>query len=281
VRVDQEHKKTGSGQSAQGVPEQNDENRFVTCDYCDAELELSDEELAQGWYVCPECDELSHLDEPAASSAAEKPPLEPSAAQSQGRDSDADWVQLKTAAGPEEAALEVAYLHANGVEAFAQQGAGQAFGVTLGLVGTSHVMVRKDQLELARSIIESEAQVSPDEDQPADDSLSGISKAAMGPAALALNPIGAGLAIGAAQLVGRRDAEDQAFVVECAQCGVELELSDQEVAQGYFICPECQQLIELSDYVVCPVCQSQLALDNEERVQGWYRCPECDQVTNL
>jgi predicted RNA-binding Zn-ribbon protein involved in translation (DUF1610 family) len=327
-----------------GLSEEDSEIRLVTCDYCEAELELSDEELAQGWYVCPECDQLSHLgetgggaydvpqaEEPAPRGASQRPPevvecglcgetvtlsarqskqgwficphchglgqlddfvtclscgaqLELSEeewdqgwyrcpecdqvtqlAESAGEEvetpdpdfnhpePDAEWVQLKTAVGPEEAALEVAFLRANGVDAFTwQQGAGHAFGLTVGMLGASHIMVREDQLELARSIIESEEEESLEEEHPADDAL-----------------------------LGRQHADEEAYLVECAQCGTPLELSDEEVAQGHFICPECGWLIQLSNYVVCPVCQTPLTLDEAEQEQGWYRCPECDQVTQL
>ncbi|MGD8586536.1 MAG: hypothetical protein PVJ75_14390 [Chloroflexota bacterium] len=249
---------------------------FVTCLSCGSKLELAEEEWDQEWYRCPECDQVTHLVD-SAEEEAEAPA--PDFADQQ---SDADWVQLKTATGPEEAALEVAFLRANGVEAFTwQEGAGHAYGLTVGLLGASHIMVKEDQLELARSIIESQAEASPEADQPTDDTFSETSKAMMGLTAIALNPLGAGMAIGASQLLGRHHADEQANLVDCPQCGTPLELSDEEVAQGHFICPECGGLIQLSNYVICPICQTELVLDEAERKQGWYRCPECDQVTQL
>ena len=41
------------------------------------------------------------------------------------------------------------------------------------------------------------------------------------------------------------------------------------------------QLVLLSDYVICPSCQTPLSVNKDEREQGWYRCPECDQVIQL
>ena len=142
-------------------------------------------------------------------------------------------------------------------------------------------MVREDQVELAHSLLEAEVEGDLEGDQPADDSPSDTSKAVMGLTAIALSPLGAGLAIGVSQLLGRHHTDEQAYLVECAQCGTELELSNQEVAQGHFICPECQWLIQLSAYVICPACQTQLVLDEAEQRQGWYRCPECDHITYL
>jgi hypothetical protein len=260
-------------------------------------LELSEEEWDQGWYRCPECGRVTRLAESAADEgsaaegmpAAEKTPAaEDTPAPKEPEAESAEWVQLKTAIGPEEAALEVAFLRANGVEALTwQQGAGHAMGLTVGPMGASHVMVREDQLELARSIMESEGEADLEGDRPADDEPSDTSKVVMGAAALALNPlgaglaVGAGLAIGASQLLRKRDPDTGKYLVDCSQCGTPLELSDEEVAEGQFICPECQQLVQLSDYVICPNCQTELALDEAEKEQGWFRCPECDQVSHL
>jgi predicted RNA-binding Zn-ribbon protein involved in translation (DUF1610 family) len=189
---------------------------------------------------------------------------------------------LKTATGPEEAALEVAFLRANGVEAFAwQEGAGHAYGLTVGLLGASHVMVREDQLELARSIIESEAEVGLEEGQPADDGLSDTSKAVMGLVAVALNPLGTGLALGASQLLDRQRVDEQADRVECGHCGKIVSLSARQAKQGWFFCSHCHGLGQLEDFVTCPSCGSELELTEEEWDQGWYRCPECDQMTQL
>lgn len=342
-----------------GLTQEGDETRLVTCDYCDAELELSDEELAQGWYVCLECGELSHLgdldidafDAPQAAEAdyrdARPRPREevecghcgesvslstrqtkqrwffcpfchelgqledyitclscgsqlelseeekdqgwyrcPECAQvtrlvEEPEAESAEWVQLKTAAGPEEAALEAAFLRANGVEALTwQQGAGHAYGLTVGMLGASHIMVRQDQLELARSVIESQAEEGLEEDQPAD-SVSDTSKAVMGMAALALSPIGVGLALGASQLLGRHHADEQAYLVECGHCGETVNLSARQTKQGWFFCPHCHGLGQLDDFVTCLSCGSELELIEEEWDQGWYRCPECDQVTEM
>jgi ssDNA-binding Zn-finger/Zn-ribbon topoisomerase 1/predicted RNA-binding protein YlxR (DUF448 family) len=259
---------------------------FVTCLHCGSELELTEEEWQQEWYRCPECD---HVTELVAASGDDietqegKPAVKSPAPDFAGRMGDSDWVQLKTASGPEEAALEVAYLRANGVEAYTwQQGAGRAYGLTLGSLGASHVMVREGQEQLARAILEEEVEGSLDYDE-ADDSLSDASKAAMGLTAVALSPIGAGLAFGISQVLGRHgDDEDQeANRVDCIYCEATVELTDQEIEQGHYICPECQQLVLLSDYVVCPSCQTPLSVSKDEREQGWYRCPECDQVTQL
>ncbi len=245
---------------------------FVTCLSCGSDLELSEEEWDQEWYRCPECDQVTLLVELAGEVAPG-----PAFADLKRK---AEWVQLKTAVGPEDASLEVAFLRANDIDAFAwQQGAGRAYGLTVGPLGVTHIMVREDQLQSAHSLMESKVEV--DQEEASDDSPSDTSRTVMGAAAIALNPLGTGLAIGASRLLDRHKPDEDAALVECPQCGVALELSDQEVAQGYFSCPECQQLVQLDDYVICPVCQTELVLDEAERRQGWYRCPECRQKTRF
>lgn len=142
-------------------------------------------------------------------------------------------------------------------------------------------MVREDQVQLARSILEAEIETDPNLYQADDDQLSDTSKAVLGLTAIAFNPIGTGIAFGISKVIGRRDAAERAYIVECVQCGTALELTDQEVAQGRYTCPECKMLVQLDAYVVCPTCQAQLALDKSELQQGWYRCPDCDQVTKI
>ena len=178
---------------------------WVDCDYCNAELQLGDEEVSQGWYICPECNQLSHLADP--SGEAIDPVL-----QYPARDDDAEWVQLDEVAGAEEASLVVSYLHANGIEAFAwQEGAGRAFGLTIGVLGATHIMVRDDQAQLARSVLEAEVEDGLDGDEPADESLADASKVAMGLLAVTISPIGAGIAFGLAQVLGRRDDDSESI----------------------------------------------------------------------
>ena len=255
------------------------EDWWADCDYCNAEFQLSDEEFSQGWYICPECDRLSHLADASGVSAE-------SVLQIPARDDDAEWVQLVETTGAEEAALLVSYLQANGIEAFAwQEGAGRAFGLTIGVLGASHVMVRDDQVQLARSVLEAEVEDGLDDDELADESLADTSKAAMGLLAVTISPLGTGIAYGLAQVLGRRNDDDdsghQGNLVECAHCKETLELSDQEMTQGWFFCPECQGMGYLGDLVTCLSCGSKLELDETEWAQGWYCCPECDQVTHL
>jgi len=252
------------------------ENQWVECDYCNAGLELSDEELSQGWYSCPECGQLSHLIDDSGGEV--DPVLEYPA-----HEGDAGWVQLAEVAGAEESALVVSYLKANGVEAFSwQEGAGRAFGLSIGALGVSHIMVREGQEEPARLLLEAEVADNLGGEPAAGNPLPDSSKAVMGLTAVAINPLGAGLAFGISQVLGRHDDEGELTnLVECVHCGTALELSEQEVAQGAYTCPECQHTIQLSDYVVCSACESELALNEAEQTQGWYQCPECDQVTQL
>lgn len=169
----------------------DNDRRWTVCDYCSSELALDDVELEQGWYMCPECDQLSHLVEIVGDSPDYSQRVGPEVVadveavedgpKAKPRESDAEWVKLKTATGPEEAALEVSYLRANGIEAVAwQEGAGRAFGLTLGSLGASHIMVREDQEQLARSILEAEAEGSSDYDGADNDSISDASKAVLG-----------------------------------------------------------------------------------------------------
>lgn len=273
----EEHSNEDAG-TGDGFAPQNDsagEDRWVECAYCDTELELDDDELAQGWYICPECGQLSHLADThveAMDPAFEFPV----------REGDAPWIQLAEVGGVEEASLIVSYLRANGVEAYAwQEGAGRALGLTVGELGASHIMIREDQLQLARLVLETEVERDSNGDEPADESLAQSAKALMGLTAITVNPLGAGIAYGLARILGHHDEGDQDNLVECVHCSTALELTDQEVAQGWYDCPQCQQTVELNAYVRCPSCQSELALDEAEQIQGWYRCPECDQVTEL
>lgn len=196
---------------------------FVICDYCDSALELNREELAQGWYTCPECDQLSHLPktdrEPTDSLCVPNSDLASEKHAS-------DWVQLMTASGAQEAALEVAYLRAHGVEAIVWQGgSGQAGVDPSGLLGAFRVMVRKDQEQLGRSL--------------------------------------------------------RGNIVQCSFCRQDLEITDLEVTQGWFICPSCHDTTYLRENITCMVCGSQQTLKKAERQRGWYLCHECDRLTPL
>jgi hypothetical protein len=161
---DQSREAKEPAEEGQGTGVVSDGSRLVTCDYCDTELELEDEELSQGWFVCPECDQLSHLDEPGGGA------MDSSQAPGRGADdrseNQVEWVHLEKVSGAEEASLVVAFLRANGVAAITwQEGAGRAYGLTVGALGVTHIMVREDQEQLARSILEVEVEEDPGDDQ--------------------------------------------------------------------------------------------------------------------
>lgn len=241
---------------------------WVYCAYCDAEIELSPEERAQGWFTCPECGELTHLAEPPSEDVAAEPKLALT-------DELVDWVAVDLVSGTEQAALVVGYLQANDIEARTWQ----ELGISFGELGPSHIMVHESDAESARTLLEMAREEVLDSADQGEEELSDLAKTSMGVAAIAFNPIGAGIAYVLARVLG--DEDEQANLVECGNCQTLLELSEEEVVRGWFACPECGHTNFLTNEVRCPACQTELVLDETELAQGWYQCPECGQVTKL
>jgi hypothetical protein len=73
-----------------------------------------------------------------------------------GGDQETKWQIVTKTAGITPATIIAGRLQAEGIPARAwQEGAGQAYGLTVGLLGTGYVMVPESFLEEARQILES------------------------------------------------------------------------------------------------------------------------------
>lgn len=271
----------------------NEEHCWVVCGYCDIELELDDSELSRGWYTCPECGQLSHLTEADCETA--NPVF-----QFPGSDDNGKWVQVAEMAGAEEATLEVSYLRANGIEAFAWQKGGQAFDLTGGGMGAFHVMVRTDQEQKALSIrgnlVECEhcRESLAISDQEVTQEWF-VCPVCQGTCYLSdtITCLSCGSQLDLGQAVQeqgwhRCPSCDRLIpmtplnkLVECGCCGSNLELSDQEAIQGWFVCPLCCNMGYLGGPVTCLSCGNRKDLGKAEWQQGWYYCPRCEQITHL
>lgn len=74
------------------------------------------------------------------------------------------WVSIVETSGITPAELLAGRLQAAGIPARAvQEGAGQAFGLTVGLLGTARVLVPAEREEEARALLDLEAEVDEDE----------------------------------------------------------------------------------------------------------------------
>jgi len=194
------------------------------------------------------------------------------------------WVQVTVAYGPTEAGMIVEYLRAEGVKAVAWlEGAGNALGLTVGMLGTVRVMVPERDAEEALALLEVDEELlqSWDDEEEVEDTASGLTKALLGATLVALNPIGAGIAVGLTYFMGGDDIEEGDRVVTCRECAAELELSQVEAEQGWYVCSECESTVHLAVLSRCPACQTELELDESEIAQRWYRCSECDEMVQL
>lgn len=195
------------------------------------------------------------------------------------------WVQVTTARGPMEAGLIVEYLRAEGIKAVAwPEGGGEALGFTDGPLAASKILVPEDSFQEALALLEAEespAEEMEDEDEGGSGSTSDLTKAVLGATALAVNPIGTGIAIGLTYFMGSDLDEEGGGEVDCLACGAALELNREEAEQGWFTCPECGTPQPLALLTRCPNCQSELELDEAELEAGRYQCPECGQEVEL
>jgi len=195
------------------------------------------------------------------------------------------WVQVASARGPMEAGLLVEYLRAEGIKAVAwPEGGGEALGFTDGPLAASKILVPEDSFQEALALLEAEeipADEMEDEDGEGSGSTSDLAKAVLGATALALNPIGTGIAVGLAYFMGSDLDEESEGMVDCMACGTALELNREELEQGWFTCPECDTAQPLAVLTRCPSCQAELQLDETELEEGRYQCPECGQEVQL
>lgn len=74
------------------------------------------------------------------------------------------WVEVATTPGLTAAHIIVGRLKAEGIPSYAWQDGASAFGLTVGILGTGHVMVPEAYETLARSLLEDDDQAAVDED---------------------------------------------------------------------------------------------------------------------
>jgi hypothetical protein len=160
------------------------------------------------------------------------------------------WVKIMETPGTLSAEVIAGRLKSEGIPAWVwQQGAGRAMGLTYGPMGRGHVMVPEEYQQEAEHILE--AEVAPDFDadeagpesdtnsSEMDDGSEWLSKGLLALTALAISPVG----VAAAWLVTKLFGDDDRISVQCPNCEIGVDLDEQEVAQGWFICPECNQKI--------------------------------------
>ena len=193
------------------------------------------------------------------------------------------WVQVAVANGPTEGGMIVEYLRAEGIKAvMRQEGAGNALGLTVGMLGLIKVMVPDNAAEEALALLEvDEESVQSWDDDEEEETTSGLSKALLGATAVVINPIGAGIAVGLSYFMGSDPEDEDGLTIDCWICGTTVELSHEQKELGWFVCPECDNTVHLVVLSRCPNCQEELELDETELKQRWYRCSECAEVVQL
>ncbi len=168
------------------------------------------------------------------------------------------WVQAAETNGLMLAEMMADRLRGQGIKAVAwQEGAGNAMGLSVGILGTGRVMVPKENLEEAKSLLEMDANVeleTPDEDSLIDESdwfesendswVETLEKAALGLVAFTISPIGAAIAFIVSRLSGGEKNIALKDEVICPYCHAELEIDDKEMRQGWFVCPECDETVD-------------------------------------
>lgn len=89
-----------------------------------------------------------------------------------GVDRETKWEVVTKTAGLTTAEVIVGRLLAEGIPARAwQEGAGQAFGLTVGLLGTGYVLVPESYLEQAEAVLETPFEVEDQDPEEDDDQL--------------------------------------------------------------------------------------------------------------
>lgn len=187
------------------------------------------------------------------------------------------WVPVAEALGATQAAMIVEYLKAEGIQAWVHGGS-EAFAFNIGELGKISIMVREEDVEEALSLLQDEEPLSSgsEEDEP-DSGRSALSEIALVASAAVVNPVGAALGIAMAYLIS--DDDESTYETDCPNCDTALELTADEVKQGWFVCPECDEKSEIQAIAICPNCQAELELDQAELTKGYYKCPECQTVT--
>ena len=160
------------------------------------------------------------------------------AASASAPQSDKSWVTVAKVDGMIQASLAVNYLRAHGFTALAwQEGAGQALGLTVGYLGTAHVLAPPQEAEEARACLAALSREEADgESAPVDCPHCGE--------ALLLNAeeLSHGWYVCPACRLAALILES----VTCPHCYAELALSDDELARQSFECPQCAHHVAMA-----------------------------------
>jgi uncharacterized protein YbaR (Trm112 family) len=185
------------------------------------------------------------------------------------------WIQVAETLGVSETQMILEYLRAQGIPAMAIESRGIA--LITGRHSIARVMVPLEEVGPALELLDPEDDFESEEDGPFDltSPTSDLNKALLGTTAVAMIPLGAGIAYALSVTIGSEDDEGGDALFDCPKCGVSLELSEDEIGQRAFICPDCREAIRLDIYVACPWCEAELELEPNELSQGWFICPEC------
>jgi len=185
--------------------------------------------------------------------------------------------------GDAQITMIVEYLHANDIHAVAIESS--ALEMITGANSVGRIMVPEEEVGEALDLLEPEeatgsVETPVEDEEDEEEEFSTFDKAVLGATAVIMSPIGA--AIG--YVIARTFAEDEVAdenETECPICGTFLELSDDELDQRWYTCPECENVVPLEDFVVCPTCQAELVLDAREKAQGWFICPDCRRAMRV
>jgi uncharacterized protein YbaR (Trm112 family) len=189
---------------------------------------------------------------------------------------DEQWVQVAETNGTSQTGMVVEYLRERGIHAVAL--GSRALGMITGENTAARVMVTEEEVGQALDLLEPESDYESWDDTDESDSsssMSGTTRALLDATAFVFNPLGTGIAYAASQSMDSDGDKSANNLIDCPNCRTGLELSADEIELRQFTCPECDEIVQLDDFVVCPHCQSELELEADERSRGWYICPEC------
>ncbi len=81
--------------------------------------------------------------------------------------------------------------------------------------------------------------------------------------------------------MGSDPDDEESRIVDCPECGTTLDLSLEEAEQGWYTCPECDNVSAIAVLSRCPTCETEVELNKEEVALQRYQCPECGEDVRL